>query len=487
MNRGSPLGTEQYSTSRLRKIAFSLVVLFILFATLEGIARFTHVDPLTDNKLGMHLVPHPTRIWWMEPGSLNAFGVTFTVNSDGRRTTPEALKDRRSKTGDRLRVLTLGDSSIVGHGLPDTHTPHRQLEANFARVGMDIEVLSGATPGYSTAQSLVFLDEVGWDLEPDLLMVGNMWSDNNLRPPLWLDHQLVPWHRTDRDWLDELKRRRFRSLLSRHSRAINWLFQALGNNDSEFFQVSWQQTEIMDEGFRRVPLKEYAQNLDRITQQAAERDAGVIFLAPCNRILLERANKQQDTSWAPYFRAMRKISELRKVPMVIGCEALLEAGLNSSSAFIDEMHPSAIANQAYGYALVQELLKNDWPQNRLNATQTDASPVGRFRDRWAKEADPTYDTIQPTADDYFARTERTLMLEPGQFVPPTTLATKPSEAEIAEMKQRLKYFEFGRTLPLPPLLVQETEDGRYLILQGAALWAVAMRAGWPQIPADLAD
>ena len=479
------MGVERPNTTRSRKVVFTLVVLGGLFAVLETIARVNYVEPVVDNLLGMRLVPHPTRIWSMDPGRFDAFGVTFTGNKHGQRTTPATPKKTPSKKDGTLRVLTLGDSSVVGHGLPDAHTPHAQLEGALRQAGINAEVLSGATPGYSTEQSKVLLKEHGWSLEPDLLVLGSMWSDNNLRPALWSDYKLVAWHRTDRDWLDELGKRRLQHALQRTSFAFNWLFTAFGKNDSDHFAVSWQESEIRDEGFRRVPLEQYAENLDSIALDAAQRDIGVIFLSPCNQILLQRANQHRDTSWSPYLRAMEKIASVRDLPIVSGCEVLLQNGMSVSAAFIDAMHPTATTNALYAEALAQSLFARNWPNNRLRASSKNTGSNTRWRDRWAKEADPTYGRILPMSDPYFAISENTLMLRPDQFVPLDELGMFPVDAEIATKKRELRKFNKNNGQPLKPFLVRKTNDGRYALMSEAALWVNAMRAGWPRIPATL--
>jgi hypothetical protein len=71
------------------------------------------------------MVPHPTRIWGLSPGQYRMEGVTVEMDADGMRVVPPSAALRR--------VLTVGDSSIFGHGLPNEGTLHLQL----ARVALD--------------------------------------------------------------------------------------------------------------------------------------------------------------------------------------------------------------------------------------------------------------------------------------------------------------------------------------------------------------
>ena len=333
----------------LRRLAFSLLPLTLLVVGIEVAVRVAgqgHPGAgVTVDALQM--APHTTRIWSLSPGTLTMDGVVHTIGANTLR----VVEPR----GAPLRALTLGDSSIFGHGLEDQDTLHAQLSEVLSAQGVAIDIFCGGVSGYSTEQSLVLLDEVGWDLEPDLLVIGNLWSDAS-------QDNFV-----DREWLSELNRpgRRLGRLLSR-SAAWRRLRQrpSPGTGPQAGLPVGWVQEPYSTRGqHHRVPLKEYAENLDRMLLAAAERGVSAIFLAPCNRYRLESGGVAG--FWEPYFEGMEVVAKRRGVPVVQARDVLRAEGLSDDAAFLDELHPTAASNHAYAEALADALLQRGWPEERL--------------------------------------------------------------------------------------------------------------------------
>ena len=73
------------------------------------------------------------------------------------------------------RIVVTGDSSIYGWGVTDNETYAVQLERQLnARFPEHIEVINLGVPGYSTEQTIRLLNKIGWQYEPDLLIVSNI-------------------------------------------------------------------------------------------------------------------------------------------------------------------------------------------------------------------------------------------------------------------------------------------------------------------------
>jgi len=233
---------------------------------------------------GLAMQAHPTRMWAMRPGPMEAFGATAVIGEDGLRVV--------ERTGAPLRILTLGDSSVFGYGVEDADTLHAQLKAALAARGVDADVLCGALPGYSTEQTLLLLDEVGWDLQPDLIVLANLWSDNTFETFVdreWLALLNAPAARLDR----RLSASHAWQLL-RHTVAP----RELVDTDRGANFVAWIAEPYGSER-RRVELSHYAENLDRVLLQAAERGAGAAMLQLFNRDRLAK----QPGSWDAYLAA----------------------------------------------------------------------------------------------------------------------------------------------------------------------------------------
>lgn len=97
-------------------------------------------------------------------------GEPIIINSRGFRG-PEVSID---KPPDRPRVVFLGGSQVfdyTGGGWPGL------AEVEWRRLGLDVEVINAAVPGYNSTDSLEsFLTDI-WTLRPDLVVVCHGWND----------------------------------------------------------------------------------------------------------------------------------------------------------------------------------------------------------------------------------------------------------------------------------------------------------------------
>ena len=283
---------------------------------------------------GDWLPPHPTRLWQLPEGQYANDGSPALVDEHGLRVV--------DLDGDPLRVLTLGDSSIFGHGLPSEQTLHASLERALEERGVQADVLCGGVPGYSTEQSLELLEELGEELQPDLLVLGGLWSD----------YQQESFH--DREFIASARSpvasaRRF---LVRKVALVSWLeSQRAGGQTS--MPVTWVQepNQVLDS---RVPVEHYRENQQRLADWASARGAAVATLAPCHRKRIGGGNHPFE-AW---------VEALEQNPGAIAhvdaCSELRAAGLEGDAAFLDELHPTGASNAAYGEALARELVAAGW-------------------------------------------------------------------------------------------------------------------------------
>jgi lysophospholipase L1-like esterase len=110
------------------------------------------------------------------------FRTDIRINSLGLRG-PEVT---RSKAPGTLRILALGDSFTEGSEVPWEDVLSARLErALNAEPGPRVEVINAGVRGYGTADELLLLERLGFDLSPDLILLGfcvhNDVSDNQKR------------------------------------------------------------------------------------------------------------------------------------------------------------------------------------------------------------------------------------------------------------------------------------------------------------------
>lgn len=366
--------------SRQRRILFSFSLVLLFFSALELILRMNWDPPNWKHTLdvGTQLLPHPTRIWSMEPGAQVQFGVEVKIDENG-------LRDS-NLDGQEKKWLVIGDSSFFGHGLPDEDTLHEQLTQSHLSNGHSIGVQCGGVPGYSILQSNLLMEEVGWGLNPDMLIIGNLWSDNNFE------------YFVDSQWLNELHSpqakiiaglRHFRSFLLLYSylRPQASLQSKKGNPQSK---ISWLRSPNA-EGKRRVPVEDYAQALDALLSRASEMGVPTLLFQPANRYRVEQS--VEEATWDPYFDAMRKVGEYREVPIFDAAAYLRVFGISSNVAFLDELHPTALANSHFVQGLLLQLQSFGWPEKP--PIPKSAPPIEQiWSDPWEKGVDFEVNTGQ---------------------------------------------------------------------------------------------
>jgi len=297
---------------------------------------------------------HPTRLWGMNTGNRRVGTVAAFINEKGLR---GELPELPRPEG-RERVMLVGDSTFFGHGIEDDETIIKQMVARLQERGLDVDGVNGGIPGYSTEQTRMLMEEDGWDLQPTLLLIGNLWSDNNFDH--FRDADLL---RTRQMWMQNPMSRS--SLFLMLAAGIDGL---TGNPHARV--VTWTRTsELPDTGIRRVPLKRYAQNIDVLIRGAASRGIGTVVVSPVNRQMAEQ-QVASDVAWQPYFDAQAAVAAHHGVPVIDLAPALIAAASEHTGGelYLDEMHPTSLGAGYFADALTDGVVAAGWPEQDLQGT-----------------------------------------------------------------------------------------------------------------------
>lgn len=299
------------------------------------------------------MTSHPTRLWGMSPGiKPNAEDSQADINELGFR---GSMPDRPKPDG-RLRVISLGDSSFYGFGVNDSETFDVQLTRSLNERGVDADSVNAGVAGYSIAQHAVALDEVLWDLEPDLLVLCNVWSDNTW--DTFHDEDLLVSAAFARK--NPLTRSAFVKLVAAQ-------FSALAPTNSGKIIV-WNGADGWPEGkIRRVPLDRWIALHHEVLVEASKRGVGAVFLKPTNSFLLSEVHDGPPPAWSPYFRAMDALASLHGIPVVDVTSAYTEAmeeGIEATELLWDKMHPTALGHTVLAAAIESTLVASGWPEAR---------------------------------------------------------------------------------------------------------------------------
>ncbi|HEX6164822.1 MAG TPA: GDSL-type esterase/lipase family protein [Vicinamibacterales bacterium] len=172
--------------SRLKKLLIAFVMMtisvVICMIAIEVWVRWRWDDTqgrpgffLTDARRGQRL----------SPGYEGWFaGVPVRINSLGFRDRQEYSLEKPANT---FRIIVLGDSVTFGHGTRDDTTYPYLLEQQLKKWRPDVawEVWNLGVPGYNTGQELAYLEQIGPQADPDLVIVGfypNDFSGDNGPP-----------------------------------------------------------------------------------------------------------------------------------------------------------------------------------------------------------------------------------------------------------------------------------------------------------------
>jgi hypothetical protein len=332
------------------KAITGLLLATVLLCSMEVVLRLVEPLPPAAHGGGTFMVPHPTRGWAMAPGFAHTGATTAQIDSDGNRHCPDAPGPL---------VLTLGDSSIFGHGLGESDTLHAAMGAALADQGVPARVCTIAVPGYSILQSRTALEEAGWARSPSLLIIAQLWSDNNhdwFQDAALLDRLRAPSAIANRLLRGSATFRLLSALLGRPAaHTVAWQERFHGTEsatDAPATRSSEAGQKRKIKGPRRVPLPAYAAALSDVLATAGERKVAVILLLPANRRLLQG----EPGPWDPYRAVLAEIGEKAGVP-VVDARPILESeiarGTSLDRLFLDELHPSAPAQRALGGALAQ--------------------------------------------------------------------------------------------------------------------------------------
>jgi hypothetical protein len=321
---------------------------------------------------------HPYLIYEYVPGQHPDGGVVLNINSLGLRGPEIAIP----KPAGVRRFITTGDSSVFGFGVEDD-----EVFSSVAGelLGESVEPVIGATPGYSSFQSLNLLRLRGLSTEPDLIVIGNLWSDNNFDAFVDKD-TIATLTGYEGSTIGAVKRSFSKSAIYR---VADWKLRVRPQIE-KVRVVDWQQSseDRGQIGLRRVSINDYAQNLDHLVAIAKERGADVVFLLLSNN---EDVGPQGDAramkAWTPYRDVMRATAERHGAP-VIDVPALFTAsGLSRQDLFLDKMHPTAKGHAIIGQALADLLLEGGWPEG--NPLWSDGTGADRpeYEDPFLKSQD----------------------------------------------------------------------------------------------------
>lgn len=339
--------------SNTRNLVFSILTIAFLLGSLELGARFfgrgreisvyeEHqriIDVLGlqdlnetmtfDRHLFWRLKPHlkEKRVQGAVRGELIEFRVT--TNDFG-------LRDAEIGPKRGLRILALGNSCTFGVGVEGEDSFPEQLENLLGSSVPDgIEVLNAGTPGFTAFQGRRFLERIGDDLDPDIVLVSFGFNDSDV----WSS-------RTDRETAAVFDPEGWRKW-ARRSAFYRLLAAALPRRGEGGSQNGAGQIP-------RLMPDEFYEEMTGIASWAQDRGKNVLFLVwPYRKQVTE--SRPEPIVYQPL---ILKVAADTRSPAINLIDALLVAGEElefSGELFVDHVHASPLGCRVVATAIADLL------------------------------------------------------------------------------------------------------------------------------------
>ena len=367
--------TDRARSSVARRLLFSLLTLLGACLLLEFGTRMLLSDAVTEATVGPepidpdtpNLMGDPYLLWRLKPGLRYEMGIVSAINTRGFRG-PDWPVPKPEGT---RRILAVGDSSVFGFGVEDDQVFTAILNAELE----DVEVINAAVPGYSTYQVINLLEMKALAYEPDLLLIGTLWSDNNFDS--FVDREMLTAYAS----FNGAGARQARNLLRNSAlyRLLDYRFR-VARKLPAIRKVGWMVGRGEQIGLRRVELNDYAANLETIVQMVHRQGGEVGFIILPNREDVAPVS-EGPVAWSPYRQVMRDTAK-RHGAFVIDAPALFSESNDTETLFLDEMHPTATGHSVIAQGVLAALAEREWmagrPAERDAAGGTVATYVDAF-------------------------------------------------------------------------------------------------------------
>jgi lysophospholipase L1-like esterase len=311
----------------------------------------------------------PDLLWRLEANTEFRTNHDVTrINSVGLRET--LLPTQKKRRGEK-RILVTGDSSIYGWGVRDNETYAVQLERELRRrFSVPIEVINLGVPGYSTEQTLRLLEEVGWQYEPDLIIVSNLFSDCNI--DAFQDSVAMRLANPQPTGLEGLVQgsrfycacymswANYQANLNQNPNRV--LMPGIPTGANAAVTLENLNTTL---ALSRVPSDDYLDNLKTIKDRAATKNA-LMMLAPLAQewdvgiwnVPMPKPSAEHVLPWFPYRSAQKEWAENNNVPRVDFSKIFSEYSGPKESLFIDNMHPSVQGTRLMANAVANYIMQH---------------------------------------------------------------------------------------------------------------------------------
>lgn len=356
--RAAAPGLDRPALPWWKRLVFSLIPLIVLAATLEGAVRLAKLDrptiqstPLPEELAG--LIQADRELFWsLRPDTHMTWrGTQVSVNHQGTRGA-----DIAPKQPGEFRILSLGESTTFGVNVSDDETYSARLEELLQKTHPNgrVTVINAGVSAYSSFQSVTFLEQRGFLLQPDLVLFYHELNDylpTSLRDASNNEIGVV---QTDRELYESRAGRGHRALMQ-WSAVYRWLSYSLAQASIRKFDRPDAGNPLLGIGLpgyalpplltpvakdsgaatprnekalgRRVTDEERRANLERLMALCKQRGVQLVIMHPSYR----------DSS--RHTCVLTEFSADSGVPLFDAFDSLHPPGVPPRTVFTDAWHP----------------------------------------------------------------------------------------------------------------------------------------------------
>jgi lysophospholipase L1-like esterase len=331
------LSEIQFSTRK--SVLYSLILTLTGLGLIEGAARFTQPGmravPMflvrqIDSDIDLPFMEADPELFWKPLTGYSGaqWDGRVTIDATGLRTTPSP------KAAPTRRLLCFGDSITFGYGVDDKESYPAVLASLLEPIG--IEVRNAGVTGYTSYQTARWLRRQLQSQHVDdvTLLIG--WNDLTMRPIT--DAEFGSRLRASTSNADEVLR---------HLAIYRWM-------KATWLRRGFRETGQQSRTTARVPIEDYARNLEQFVAEARAAGATPRFIS-----LPRRLPKGAEPYHSPYMDTLARVAERLSVPL------LLVGKLSDShpdirvegnaSLFIDSLHFSPEGNRLMAGLIADQL------------------------------------------------------------------------------------------------------------------------------------